>query len=456
MPRWLGPTLGAALVALAACKARSTESFSELRTDETKAVVTSLCHQLPPEGNAAELLAEACQCLHGRNSRLKTFPSWVESFCGSEGQAYFDRLKETARAESLLVLRDDSGTEGSPEDLKCAEDLAQFKHELLLDRVVTTCKNGTDLELVPLLALPKPADPGACWRFTRMDRDACIIATPCAGRGPARLGALPVLAVDLAAAGGDIALPEGSAVRLCNDRIQTIHSLKDPEQQNLDFNYPFANYLALGRSNKLITYGAANCHGTAQALAGNFLSTFPVEGLTYHGPAVEEKCGAAAQAAYDHQRALANDKKSPFPTGATLPIDRGGYVINMNHEPTCDAKDCGKTSFHTYDCSGSSLESYIFFDDMCVNCWDSLLSRAGFHKLSDSASWRQLKSNCILTSADHSITVTYVNDGFCYFYESLAPHAAPQMNVMECPQLYNRYPKRWCSDEGFPFRMTRL
>jgi hypothetical protein len=248
-------------------------------------------------------------------------------------------------------------------------------------------------------------------------------------------------------------VPEDGSITLCNADIQAMHRLKDPEQINHNSNWAFANLLTFNRGARHITYGAANCHGTAQALAGNILGQQPVQDLTWHSPIVEANCNDLARRAWNEASSRANSRGHSNPQMTDLPIQLGGVVINMTHDDSCPASECGKTSFHTYSCANGPLESHVFFRDMCINCWDQALQKAGFKRLHGKATWKDLTKHCVLTTNDHSITVTHVNDGLCFYYESLAPHAAPQINVMECPRLLAKFPKRWCRDEPFPWRI---
>jgi hypothetical protein len=440
------------LLLIAGCKTSrpGKDNPSTLQTDDTRAAILKTCEQIEPEGSSEILMKDACDCM-----RRRVLPADLRQtatrFCGGAGAAWMNHLKETSHAEAILVMQDDQGSPANAEQMQCAHELAETHREFALEDIVDACREGSDDALRVRITIPDKARRGTCWRLTNMDRDNCVMARPCTGRGPAKLSALPLAPAQLARLDQNQSVAEGATVTLCNADIQTMHRLKDPQQINHNSNWSFANLLTFNRGARHVTYGAANCHGTAQALAGNILSGQAVQGLSWHSPRVETDCKSFAEQAWKDGTEKARTRGESMPTMNDLPIQLGGVIINMVHDESCRADDCGRTSFHTTSCVNGTLESHVFFRDMCVNCWDKALEDSGFKRLHEKATWKDLTRHCILTTNDHSITVTHVNDGLCFYYESLAPHAAPQINVMECPRLLAKFPKRWCREEPFPW-----
>lgn len=403
----------AAMVAgtlLASCQSLN-KGNATLRTDETRGALSTACRDIAADHDAEGRVAALCRCLDTKRDAVG-FSALIKTFCDDGGgAAYFARLAKTLNSEGDFVMRRTSGEEPSAADRFCLNELAAYAIESRLEFMMEAC-TSTDLpKLRSLITLPKAAPPEACRRLRRMDADQCFVESPC----------------DDSSAAAERAI--------CNPRVQAIHRLKDPTRANTPFNYAFAQLLSGGQASARITYGAANCHGTAQALAGGLFEDMPVRGLTFHGSAVEEQCGAKAAAAL----AAAKEK-----TGRYLPIDKGGYVVNMNHDSQCPATACGEASFHTFSCSDGWLNSHVFIDGMCISCWDAILQRAGFKPLPVDETWTALRPGCVLTAKDHTVTIVYENDGLCYVYESLSPFAPPQLNVADCPTLFASFPRRWC------------
>lgn len=427
-----------------ACKDRR-EVDATVKTDETKAAIMGVCDQgFEPEGEHGVRLKDACSCLitkGGDVARLATL------YCDDAGEKYFDRLVSVGKAEGNLVLTDTAGNSPDAEAAACAAQLAELRVESLIKRLADACNKDDTQTIINFLTIPPEPLAGQCWRLVHMTADGCVEAMPCMGKGSAHLAVLPITSDSLAGWPGADPVSEGQAVRLCNTKIKAMHTLKDPNAVMERYNYPFANYLSLGRSNVNVTYGAANCHGTAQALAGGILNDVVVEKLDYQSPMVRTKCSSLAETAFENARGRTNG----LPTGTELPIAKGGHVINMNHDTACSSEECGDVSFNTFACDGNELESYIFHGNICINCWGKRLEKAGYKPLSTTATWQDLQPGCILTQDDHSITNVFQNDGFCYFYESLSPFAAPQLNVSDCQSLFAAFPRRWCPVRPFRF-----
>lgn len=437
-----------AILALFGCKARRDVDASTAKTDETKAAILALCEAgYEPESSRADQLKAVCTCAKAKGGEIAKLAA---PFCRAGANRYFDRLVAVGKTEGELVLTDTAGNSPDAAAAACAPQLVEVRIENLLDSIADACAGDKTALLSGFLEPPTEAPAGKCWRFVHQTADGCIEATPCTGKGSADLAALPISPQSRGAWTGPDPVPAGGKVRLCHPLIGKMHRLKDPTEAMVRYNYPFANYLSLGRSNVNITYGAANCHGTAQAIAGGFLDQVEVGSLSYHGDTVREQCGALADAAFN----AAKDRTNGHPTGAELPIGKGGHSINMNHDATCSADDCGDVRFNTFACEGGELESHVFHLNMCINCWDQRLRKAGYAPLPEAATWKDLRPGCILTQNDHSITNVFQNDGFCYFYESLSPFASPQLNVAECPMLMARFDRKWCPARSFAFDLS--
>lgn len=437
------------LSTLLGCKAWQRAVTSEPLTDETKAAITGRCDQgLEPDGNRGDRLKLACECLSAKGGDIARLAS---PYCRGGADIYFERVVAVGKAEGKLVLTDTAGNSPDVEAATCADQLVAMRIESHLDRVLSACKQNNVQTMRSFLTLPRPEPAGSCWRLVHMTADGCVEAAPCSDQGSASIAALPISDATRASWRGADPVPEGATVRLCNATIQAMQHLKDPTAAMERYNYPFANFLSLGSSNIKITYGAANCHGTAQALAGGFLDQVAVMKLDYHSDSVRAACSPLAESAWQDAR----QTTSGHPTGASLPIGKGGHVVNMIHDDSCSADDCGEASFNTYACSGDQLESHIFHNDMCVNCWGKHLEKAGYKPLPTTATWTDLTPGCVLTQNDHSVTTVFQNDGFCYFYESLSPYAAPQLNVSECQTLFAAFERRWCPARSLAFELQR-
>lgn len=433
--------LGLILLTLLASCRTPWPADAALKTDETKSSMLQRCRDVFADGDYEARIAGVCGCLSDKRADPR-LGAEIAAFCDEgRGRAHFKRFLGVLREEGQIVVKDDAGRAPTADDNQCLEDLAGATVEGAIDRIARACKEDRRNDLANLLASPPPAAAGACWRFRRMDDKGCVVAVPCAGQD-ADLAQLPVPGLAGKARAGD-------EVTICHPVIQSMQALKDPDKVSLDYNYPFASLLTNNRSAANVTYGAANCHGTAQEFAGGFLARLPVASLTYHSPWVEDECGALARSAYDGAKKSAGNGAV---TGDRLPIGKGGYVVNMNHDASCPATDCGKASFETFKCAGGALQAHVFFNGMCINCWDQMLRDAGYTKLAADATWKDLKRGCILTQSDHSVTFVYQNDGFCYSYESLAPFAPPQLNVHACPQFFGRFPQRWCPAKELGFQ----
>lgn len=431
-------SLLALLALLTACRTgEAPEPESTLKTDETRQTLRDLCRDVFPEEGVPERIASACECLGKLNEPALT--SKAKAYCEGGARKEFERLIALGRVEGVLVMTGKDLATPSAKDLACAAQLAEARAEFMVDGVANACEKERTVALRSLLDLPEEPAAGSCWRFLTMDQDDCVVAAPCEGRGPADLARLP-----LSPRGAGM-VPETARVKLCHPAIKAMHRLKDPRRLNDDFNYAFANYLGMNRSNAHVTYGAANCHGTAQAFAGDFLSKLKVDHVTYHSPTVEEQCGEQARSAL----ALAG----PVATGEALPISKGGYVVNMVHDAACSKDQCGKASLQTFSCEGGALEAHVFIQDMCIHCWGELLVQAGWRPMADDATWRDLMPGCIMTANDHSVTLLNESAGMCYFYESLSPFAAPQMNVDRCTSLFDRFGRRWCPQKPLVFSL---
>jgi hypothetical protein len=439
--------LFASIVCLKASACNTTPK-SFVKSDESKASLHDYCERYASSDSLENIRPEICQNL--QNIKQPTeLQKLAKDFCGSKGQAFFAQYKRVLYAEAKVALTDSQKGPLSQRDLECAKNLAEYHVQYWHEMVADAQKESNGQSLMQLMDLPEKSESDSCWRLERMDASYCVVARPCPGTGMARTETLNISATSKRDPSFPSTVREGESITLCNERIRSIHAIKDPDFKNLPYDYAFANFLTINHYQARKTYGAANCHGTAQAVAGNFLDKTVADNITYHSPAVRQRCQSYAENAFAKAKVISIDGKV---RAQDLPLNRGGFTINMNHRETCQESDCGHNSLNIFDCTNSGdLVANLAIDQMCVHCWDAKIRQAGYTRLPENAGWRDLKDNCILTANDHSVTTIYRNEGLCYYFESLAPFAAPQLNVRPCPVLFEQFPKRWCSSERFSF-----
>lgn len=231
----------------------------------------------------------------------------------------------------------------------------------------------------------------------------------------------------------------------CRPLIQKIHKVKDPENKNLAWIDPFVIELTGNRSSARVTYGLPNCHGTAQAAAGNLLGDLFLEGISFARLHEKEICGSSVEAWFS------KNKSKPL---RDLQLNPGGLIINMNHRD-CAEHDCGKVNLWIDHCEAEAgsestdvpFAAGIFIDDMCVECWARMLEKKGFHRSRDAvagATGKKIKPGCILTASDHSVYVVHESAGWCYSYEATSPYGPPQLRTAPCLAMQNRFENHFC------------
>ena len=402
-----------------------------------------VCRFYEPMQTAGETEAELCTCL---GSKLAS--ATHERLCGQAGEltGWLDGMRGRVRREVMASLTEAGG---GADSARCVDSLGEFRDEILLDQLLDACEDG-DHEILGALENLPVENTGRCWTMQRMTRDGCIEATPCAGSGPADPGALPVTDASLAALGPTV--DEGTRLTLCHGQLAAIHTLKDPVQANHPFNFSFVNLLAWGQSAARTTFGPANCHGTAQAIAGGFLDATPVRGVTYHSDAVRQQCGEWAEAAFSAARQRAGGRD---PVAGDLPIERGGHSINMDHGSS-DARQCGDVKLTVYDCDDPVRPvAYAFHEGMSVACWTSHLEAAGYRDVSSEQDYRALDAGCVLTGNDHTITVLLQNEGMCSYYEATTPFGPPLLRVESCVLLPSQFEHRMCPPQPLELELRR-
>jgi hypothetical protein len=417
---------------------------SQLRTDETRKVLFDFCKMHEAEESLEEITNSICRCVEGKpNSEISLEEK--DLACGPEGtvQSWIDDVRYTLSMEGQAAITDTAQSKLSAKDHQCLQQLVDFNLELYADTLLRTCKDQSTKSFLSMLRRPDSSEPQKCWRLLRVSEDGCFLASPCKGSGSSELGALPILSQDL----GSTLVDEGKTVKLCHANIQKIHALKDPDNAEGEYNLSFANFLTFGRSAPNVSFRPANCHGTAQAVIGGFLDKTPITAIDFHGPHVKEECGTAGAKIFETR------KGSNQTTAGDFPIELGGHVINMNHDASCSAEDCGTASFFVAEC-GDPMIAYAFHEGMCINCWEKQLNDHGLSKVPVDGDWRDLVPGCVLTTSDHSVAIVMENQGYCYYYEATTPYGPPLLRVDTCPMVYKKFDRKWCPKESMIFSLS--
>jgi hypothetical protein len=440
---------------LVACKTPA--PASQLRTDETQAVLRDFCSRSPSEGNLDEIKQTLCECLDKR--RAAGDESIPADVCDATGglSRWMAHQRRTMEAAGVSAMTNTAGDALTSADRACLADMIELNMETRTGYLASMCDDGelTGRAARDLLTFPGAAPASRCWRLTRMDEAACMTAEPCDPTLPADLAGLPLAADDLAAYRAkhrSTLVPAGRDVSICHARIQAIHRLKDPDDAERPYNLAFANLLGFGRSAPQRSFQAANCHGTAQAVVGGFLDALPVTEMIYNGPYVERDCKALAEPAFAAVQQAAQ-AAGRTPRAADYPIADGGHVINMVHDDACDPSDTGNPKFYVGSCEEGRLRAHIQYYGMCINRWKNLLAGAGLTELPANASWTELKPGCVMTANDHSISLVMQNDLWCYYYEATTPYGPPLLRVESCPMLHQRFPRRYCPAAPMTFAL---
>jgi len=299
-----------------------------------------------------------------------------------------------------------------------------FLDELMgytLDHWKDQCELG---RLNPSSLQPSRDRPESCWALTTIRPDGCVVASY-QGPGTGNFADLPA---NLSG--------QGNEAVLCHPGLSSIHRLKDPLEQNQAFQSPQKNLIFHGRLNQHVTYGPANCHGTAAAIIGPVLPEVEVEGITYHSQVVEAQCSAQAKQTFD--RARRGRQKVTIADLGEMQIS-----INMLHGG-CQSDQCGTTKLSVFSCDGGKLIASAFIEGMCEDCWVNHIKRRGYVELGAQSSWQDFAPGCVLTDNDHSITLLMQSCGWCYYYESTSPFGPPQLRMDLCPALHSKFARKLC------------
>lgn len=226
------------------------------------------------------------------------------------------------------------------------------------------------------------------------------------------------------------------ATTVCHEGVQRIHKVKDPNNSNLAWNDPFVLELTGNRSSARITYGIPNCHGTAQAAAGNLLSDLKLEAVGFARTADEALCGKSAA------DFLADNREKPL---TAIDLQPGGVLINMNHKD-CTATDCGTVKLWIDTCNIGKpgftrpFDAGVFIDGMCVDCWGKILESRGLKSDPNG----EIRPGCILTTYDHSVFMVERSAGWCFTYEATSPYGPPQLRANPCLALEQKFGHHYC------------
>lgn len=226
---------------------------------------------------------------------------------------------------------------------------------------------------------------------------------------------------------------ESGLKTVCDPNFVRSYRLKDPSLRNSGIQSPTLNFILNGIISEETPFAMANCHGTASSYAGNFLSDFPVSTLKSWSSSTDPRCMDFAKEKYS---SVSNPRVSFLNPSQ-------GISINMKHE-ACSADDCGSAQWIINGCANAQLDSYVFLDGMCVECWKKMLRQAGFQELNVLSGPKSLQKGCLLTQADHSITILNQSQGFCDYFESTSPAGPPLIRVAPCVELWARFKTRFC------------
>lgn len=425
-----------AIFILSSCGTSSTTSLV-LTPDRDKTVLSQAehailktCHLFGPESDPTLMQDSYCDAVRNFDG---DHPHSLDCKAG----VFSKRYEKFARFYQDQVLRH-YNFDDNEEAKTCVAQLSEFFTDMIVGDLEAGIKKGIPVSLPNI----EQEDPD-CWTLTSVDGKGHVTAETCLEN---RVGEVSLLPLE-----GSAVYRKSSAIKLKHEKLSRIHAIKDPTDALSGLNNPFLHQLSNKSQAPHITYGPANCHGTAHALVTTDLDRVEIEKLDYHSPNVKEECGSATETLFakikeSKGRVLAND----------LPFQRGGHVINMNHkEDTCSISDGGEVSFFTYSCKDKSNPiAYIFHSNMCVNYWGKKLEDQG---LVPATRGGELRPGCVMTQSDHSITILMRSQGMCYHYESASPFAAPQLRVAPCDTLSLRFKKAWCPtpDQSLKFEFVQ-
>lgn len=420
------------ILAAAFSCAHKRPSTNNLLSRETNEALKITCGQRSTGYEAEEMRStkqELCECLA---NRAQTTGEPLSTTCTEKGavtqlgQALFNKYKSRWPQDFLA--------KSPAENTTCLTNLTYSDQESFYFNLNQLCKRTDIKSMAPFLTLPKTPHTGnGCWELTGMTGEGCFIAEPCVGTR-ADLKFLPLQPPRK----GIVSTP----VTLCNAEIQKIHHVKDPTNSNLLYNKPFTIELCANQLYKVATYGAPNCHGTAQAVIGSPLRKLEMKGVQYRSLADEKICASLAQ------RTLASKRPA---TVESLALNPGGLLINMNHELSCSDTDCGEANLYVDSCTPDSMQALTFVDKMCINCWARMLNSAGLKELGANATPKDLQPGCLLTQSDHSVVMALQSEQYCYFYEATSPYGPPQLRVKHCSNVWSQFERKWCPDKPMTF-----
>lgn len=406
----------------------------------------AFCDYVEPEFDLSSIEQSLCTRLETQETLSKTESHDRDTIC-RKGQ-FKERiglLSRFIKNEYLSMGSSDLNSELSDSCLRNSIDFAI--ENMTVDLEKSTASSHS--------IIPNPTERiSACWAMRRVREDGCVIAAPCHGNENPDFNSLPIRKNELEFAMNQLKESSDNEILLCRKDMQTIHKIKDSGNAMSEHNYSFFNLLTYGRYSPHITYGAANCHGTALHLSGAPLNRWPMDIVTYHSPQTKNKCESIVE-----QRIARTHSEGLAITLDNLDIDSGGVVINMNHSTTTptDKDDCGDISLQIFECEvggeKTKVDGYLFANKMSLSCYDNILTGQGFRhqKSNDAAS---LYSGCVLTQNDHSIKILMASNDMCYYYESASPFAAPQLRVSSCLSLQSKFKNSWCPQDREYFKVT--
>lgn len=389
----------------ASCRTSSTEQISDLRTMETSEALDAACQQ---ETLSAEL------------SDVAAYESILGQCLGSEESVRFwttsvlDRMKNQWPKDYLA-----KGGHAQ----QCLEKLTYGTVLRYLELLSDACQAKPESRAEILGSMKLDHKNTSCFDFVRMTADGCFVVEACQQQNlqPKDFG--PGLASDT------------TRIVACSESIQKIHKVKDPNNDNLLYNFAFVSELTGKQSYKRTTYGPPNCHGTAQAVVGGLLEDIKLNGYIHARTANESRCKAAVE------EYLTQNRDKPI---SQLPMSPGGLLVNMKHEQ-CTEADCGDAKLWVDDCDSQKLELAVFIDGMCIACWEKKLAAKGFAKQTTNYVGSQLKAGCVLTTNDHSVVILGQSRGMCFYYEATSPFGPPQVRATPCVVLNDQFLGQYCS-----------
>ncbi len=218
----------------------------------------------------------------------------------------------------------------------------------------------------------------------------------------------------------------------CDPTLMQLFQKKDPTKTTLTIQNPFLNYITSGRLQPNVEFTAMNCHGTADYLAGSFLKDVELTSIKNWNINLKSACYSTVENKWNSTLDHTIGNLNP----------NGGVIVNMKYE-MCGEDDCGTATETIRSCRENEASTFTLIDGMCVKCWAKKLRDAGFKQV-QAGSYNELKSGCILTKNDHSITIIRRNRDFCYSFESTTSFGAPLFRVAPCAELSLDFPYQYC------------